>query len=423
MQQANSERQLEVGTPRRADPNSGLSLLLDEIDSLAPVIAAGAAAAEADRRISNDLQRRLRDAGLFRMALPVSHGGLELDLPSLMHVTQRLSRLDGSVGWVLGHIRGISPVVEALMSRERFDAFYCDGPNVAVSASAQLTGTIERVKSGWEVNGRWPFVSGCTDADWIAVRCVVIENGEPLSGPMPNTPAIRFALVPRAQTRIEDNWCAMGLKASDSHDVTIQNVIIPQDDAIDHSTASACVPGPLYGSPFQIIALNHAAIALGIAEGALDDVLSVARSGRRLFNATHAQKDSELFLSEIARVQADLQAAQAYSDASTERLWQELQAGTVPPGPPRPEILQAAVWITETCRRITRTCFELGGASAVYDRSPLQRRLRDMETAAQHAQVQRRNYGPIGAAILANGASSQPAAPATNGADQPSPSA
>jgi catechol 2,3-dioxygenase-like lactoylglutathione lyase family enzyme len=40
------------------------------------------------------------------------------------------------------------------------------------------------------------------------------------------------------------------------------------------------------------------------------------------------------------------------------------------------------------------TCFALAGGSAVYDSSPLQRRLRDLHTAAQHATVQQRHATP-----------------------------
>ncbi|MET0221122.1 MAG: acyl-CoA dehydrogenase family protein [Tardiphaga sp.] len=378
-----------------------MARLLDEIAVLAPAIEERAAEAEATRQIPADIERRLRDAGLYRMALPKSHGGLELDLPSLMTVTQRLARLDGSIGWVLGSIRGMSSVIGALFARERYDQFYRAGPDVTFSAAGQPSGTIEAVGDAWRVNGRWPFASGCTDADWFALHCVVVENGEPVAGAAPGLPATRFALVPPRQAQIEDSWYALGMKATDSRDLVVENVIIPRGDTIDMQAARPCVPGGLYASPFQIAALSHAAVALGIAQAAREDLLAMARSGRRQFNAPTAQKDSEIFLYEIAQADADLQAAQAYSDVFTDKLWQRLQAGAVPLGPPLPETLQAIIWVTEACRRVVRTCFELGGGSAVYDRCPLQRRLRDIETVSQHAVVQRRHYGAVGASLLA----------------------
>ncbi|WP_315743688.1 MULTISPECIES: hypothetical protein [unclassified Bradyrhizobium] len=45
-----------------------------------------------------------------------------------------------------------------------------------------------------------------------------------------------------------------------------------------------------------------------------------------------------------------------------------------------------------TCMRATDACFALAGASAVYNGSPLQRRLRDLRAAAQHGAVRERLY-------------------------------
>jgi alkylation response protein AidB-like acyl-CoA dehydrogenase len=54
-----------------------------------------------------------------------------------------------------------------------------------------------------------------------------------------------------------------------------------------------------------------------------------------------------------------------------------------------------------TCVRIADACFTLAGGSAVYESSPLQRRLRDLHVAAQHAAVQQRHYVTAGKAALA----------------------
>jgi acyl-CoA dehydrogenase-like protein len=47
-----------------------------------------------------------------------------------------------------------------------------------------------------------------------------------------------------------------------------------------------------------------------------------------------------------------------------------------------------------------QSCFALGGSSAIYESSPLQRRLRDLQTAAQHAVVQQRHYVTAGKLLL-----------------------
>ena len=64
------------------------------------------------------------------------------------------------------------------------------------------------------------------------------------------------------------------------------------------------------------------------------------------------------------------------------------------------ESLQAGVWITAACVKLTGAAFTLGGGQALYDASPLQRRMRDMHAAAQHAVVQQKHYQTLGAGRL-----------------------
>ena len=73
--------------------------LLADIRELAPDITSRAAEIESGRRIPLDLVEMLRSIRVFRMFVPQSHGGLELDLPSALDIFGALGRIDGSVGW------------------------------------------------------------------------------------------------------------------------------------------------------------------------------------------------------------------------------------------------------------------------------------------------------------------------------------
>src|SRR5271167_446859 len=73
--------------------------LLADIQELAPGVAARAAEIEAGRRIPPDLVQALKSIGIFRMFVPQSHGGLEVDLPTALEIVAALARIDGSVGW------------------------------------------------------------------------------------------------------------------------------------------------------------------------------------------------------------------------------------------------------------------------------------------------------------------------------------
>ena len=65
------------------------------------------------------------------------------------------------------------------------------------------------------------------------------------------------------------------------------------------------------------------------------------------------------------------------------------------------ESTQTGVWLANTAVRVADACFSLGGGSALYETSPLQRRMRDMHAAAQHAAVQQRHNVSAGKLFLA----------------------
>src|SRR3982074_2040902 len=153
--------------------------LLADIRELAPHVTARAAGIEARRRIPPDLVETLRSIGVFRMFVPQSDGGLELDLPTALEVIAALSRLNGSVGWT-AMIGAGSAIFVPYLPRETYNQVYKNGPDVIIAASAQPAGMAEAGPGGWRINGRWPFMSGCQHADWILGFCIVTDRKKPI---------------------------------------------------------------------------------------------------------------------------------------------------------------------------------------------------------------------------------------------------
>jgi Acyl-CoA dehydrogenase, N-terminal domain len=73
--------------------------LMAEVRNLAPELISRAAEIEDLRHVPLDLIGALKSVGVFRMLVPQSHGGLELDLPSALEIIRTLAKIDGSVGW------------------------------------------------------------------------------------------------------------------------------------------------------------------------------------------------------------------------------------------------------------------------------------------------------------------------------------
>ncbi len=109
--------------------------LLADIQELAPVITARVAEIEAGRRIPQDLVQALRSIGVFRLFVPRSHGGMELDLPTALGIIGALARIDGSVGWT-AMIGNGGQLFTPLLPRETYDQAYRNGPDVLVAGVA-----------------------------------------------------------------------------------------------------------------------------------------------------------------------------------------------------------------------------------------------------------------------------------------------
>src|SRR5258707_15595786 len=118
-----------------------------EIQELAPAINSRAAEIEAARRVPPDLVEALKSIGVFRIFVPQSHGGLELDLPAALQIFLALSRIDGSVGWA-AMIGGGCDIFASLLAREAYEQVYQSGPDVIIAGSAQPAGTAEAASRG-----------------------------------------------------------------------------------------------------------------------------------------------------------------------------------------------------------------------------------------------------------------------------------
>ncbi len=372
--------------------------ILSDIRKLAPEITTRASEIEAARSLPVDLVEKLRSIGVFRLFVPRSHGGLEADLPEALAIIEALCKIDGSVGWVVSIVVG-GGAFAAMLPRESYDLIYGKNPDAIITGSAQPAGTAEAVAGGWRVNGRWPFASGCQHADWLVGFCLVTKDGKPLPGPAgkDGPPAMRCVVLPARDWTIEDTWYATGLKGSGSHHIALKDAFVPDANSFDPMTAQPWSPGPLYQAPQHLLVAFHSPMALGIASAALDEL---AKTGRQQQRSPLPLRESEIFQYELGRIAADLKAARAFYEAEIARYWRHALAGTLKDEALLVEGIQSSIWITAACVRVAEACFALGGSSTVYDSSPLQRRMRDVQTAAQHQAAQQRHYAGAGKLLL-----------------------
>jgi indole-3-acetate monooxygenase len=375
-----------IETARRTQfPDPGGELLA-AVRALAPRIAERAPQIESARRVPLDLVEELRRIGVFRMLAPRRFGGMELELALTLSVLEELSIADGSTGWV-AMIGCHGPLFFSLMSPETFESIYADGADVIHGGSTRPQGTASAIPGGWQVKGRWSFASGCEHADWLLALCVEMKDGAPVPGSMPGRPALRAVSLPATAFRVVDNWDALGLRGSGSHDIVLEGVFVP-----DRQTTPIAIGPSGLGKAIATTALHLGAVAVGIAEGAIRDVAALAGMER----TTHRAKLATFTLvqSELGEADAMVKAARALMHAQAR---EAVSATTADYVATDVAALQAALWSARACLKAVETCFALVGTHAIHSSSPLQRRLRDAHVLMQHALLQPRNYAAAGA--------------------------
>jgi alkylation response protein AidB-like acyl-CoA dehydrogenase len=232
--------------------------------------------------------------------------------------------------------------------------------------------------------------------------CVMTEGGKPLSGPTGEggPPLVRGFFLPARDWQIEDTWYVAGLKGTGSHHITLRDTVVSAANFFDLAAGEPCLPGPLYQAVLPVLPLMLGAVSVGIAEGALDELVELAKTGRQQFQAAMPMRDSETFQGELGRIAAELRAARAFLQVQAASHWRHALAGTLKDEALQTQATQTAILLATTCVRAADACFALAGSSALYETSPLQRRLRDLHVLAQHYNVQQRHYVNAGKLLL-----------------------
>jgi alkylation response protein AidB-like acyl-CoA dehydrogenase len=376
-------------------PNAGAQRLLEAARNLAPTLAARAAEIEAGRQIPKDIIEALRALHMFKALVPASHGGLGLSVPDILPVLETLAAGDASVGWVM-MVVSVGQLFSSRMQRALYDRIFSQDPDPMVIGVGTPVGRAEKTASGYRVSGRWPFSSGCRNAEWICGHCVVFEGGNPV---MDNgAPLTIFVVLPADQWKIEDTWHVSGLAGSGSHHVRIDDVEVPKAQTCDAFRDPSCIPGYLESAFFPFMPITHAAIALGIASAAFADIMAIASGGKRQLFATSDLRDSTQFQHEVGRIGVELRAVRSLLEAESDALGRRAVDGTLDNKADFTQALQTTGWIHVACKRVVDLCYELAGSAVIA--SPLERRLRDMHMMAQHVLSGERFYAKAGALHL-----------------------
>ncbi len=377
----------------------------DEIEGVARDISATARelAVEGERRraLPDELVARLRDSGLLRAGAPLEVEALELAPGLALRCAEEVARGDASAGWCVS-IAITSSLLAAYLPAESRVELFGDGKGVAAGVWAPR-GKARSVDGGVLVSGRWAFCSGIAHADLLFAGCM-LESDAPSEGerPKPSVVALR-----KEDLQVLDTWHTLGLRATGSHDAVADEVFVP-GSCVFSLFDGPVVNRPLYRFPaFGFFALSIGAAALGNARAAIDELVALATSKVGL-GSTRTLAERSATQASVAAAEASLRAARALYYEAIEAAWQAAQGDEPVSVDLRNGIRLAATHAVRTSAEVVRSMYDLGGGTAIYDDSPLQRRFRDAHTATAHFQVNEASRELPGRILLG-----QPADPAT----------
>jgi indole-3-acetate monooxygenase len=361
---------------------------LPAVTELAATVRARAGEIEAARRLPPDLAAAMAEAGLFRLCVPRSLGGLEADASVLLQAVEAMSAADGSAGWCL-MIGATTALLAPLLPQAAAEEIYGSDAGVVTGGALAPKGAARVVDGGYRVTGRWPFASGCQHCTWLTGGCILDGSGE-----------FRMLFFPAADVEIIDTWTVSGLAGTGSHDMAVEDVFVPSGREVALFATESREPGPLYRFPlFGILGLSVAAVALGIARAAVDEFTTLATEKTPLLSAQPLAERSTVQV-DLARASAALLAARAFAFDEVATAWERAARGDDFDIDQRVRLRLAAVHATRTAADVVDVMYDLGGGTSIYATSPLQRYFRDVHAVTQHIVVAPATYELTGRVLL-----------------------
>jgi 3-hydroxy-9,10-secoandrosta-1,3,5(10)-triene-9,17-dione monooxygenase len=352
--------------------------------ALVPTLRSRAEETEKLRRLPPETERELHEAGLFRFVQTRRIGGAELDYVSLVDIGDILARGDASVAWNVTNLASHHWML-AMFDEAAQNAVWTDNPDALIASSFVFpAGRAEKTESGYRLQGRWSFSSGVEPSGWnMLAGMVKDENG--------GAPEHRIFLVPASDYKVIDTWTALGLQGTGSHDVEIADAFVPEHMTIAVTSVaggptpgSAVHPASLYKIPvFALFPYVLSGIALGNAQGCLDDYIEATRSRTATFNSARLSELQSIQI-RIAEASAKIDTARLIMRRACIDAQQEAAAGRVPDVLQKLHYRRDGAFSVNLCTEAVSMLFSISGARGLYMSGAVQRQFRDAQAIAAH---------------------------------------
>lgn len=247
-----------------------------ELAALSDAFAARAAQLDETDEFVADNYRDLKESGLLAAAVPAEHGGLGLQLAELCEMLATLARACPSTALALSmHTHQVAvaawrwlhqkaPVVPLFgkVAREKKVILSTGGGDWLDSSGEAVA-----AEGGFRVRARKPFASASPAGDLLSTS--VVQGSEVIHFVIPmKTPGVS----------IQPTWRTMGMRSTASHDVVLEDVLVPE------SAIAVRRPRGKWHPLFHLISMLALpliySVYLGVAEAARARALALVRMRR-----------------------------------------------------------------------------------------------------------------------------------------------
>ncbi|TWB37524.1 acyl-CoA dehydrogenase family protein [Nitrospirillum pindoramense] len=332
--------------------------------------AAGAAAHDRDGSFPFENFHSLHAQGLLALTVPPALGGAGADLATTLKVVRAVAKGDPATALVLvmqylfhatADQRAVADAVYARVARDAVEkgalinALRVE-PDLGTPARGGLPATVaRRTADGWSISGHKLYSTGIPALTWLLVWA---RTDEP-------QPRVGGFLVHRDSPgiRVVETWDHLGLRASGSHDVILEDVPTPLDHALDLRAPGVAGPrDALFGAWAAVLT---AGIYDAVAEAARDWLIAFARQ-RVPSNLGAALSTLPRFQEAVGAIDGLLLSNRALLAAATRGETSAVEAGLV------------KHLVTENAIQAVETAIRLTGNPGTTRHNPLERHYRDV---------------------------------------------
>lgn len=189
-----------------------------------------------------------------------------------------------------------------------------------------------------------------------------------------------------------------GMRASGSFDTVVEDAVVPVEWTFVRGGASL-IDEPLFRYPLVgYQAQCHAAIGLGVAQGALDHAQQ--HGSYRGITGAPPVGERAYYRHEFARAYAALHSARAWFLDVAEEVWETVRAGDEASSDQKARIRLSAVNVSDVAAQTVPDLSKVSGAQIIQNTHPLAIIRHDAQVPQLHAALSQHMYDDSGAVLL-----------------------